>query len=435
MAPNDEYFYIARERLTPTEECLEEETAPITVEKFGDTEHLIAHGLDNEDTTGVGVDQEANVYADNADSVAAFTAGGTLIQRFGSGEVSGAGALAMDPTHGEVYLAEPATGKVAVFTSAPAGAPTVDSVDTQRLSSTSERLNTEIDPDGADTTYLFPYRTWSCVTEPSGCTDVPAASGADVGSGFGDTAESVELTGLQPNTTYYYRVLAHNTHGTAESPQAAETFFTTLPSAEATLPDHRASKPFQPPDKHGAEVEGISREGSVIQASASGDALTWTASGPVTGPSEGDRAPEPVQVFSKRDATEGPSEGWASEDITTPHNRGEGITAGAAPGDRFFTPDLSLALVEPQGAEPATGKPAAGAYGDRKNDVRPQQRHGRIRPTGNARRRHRGHEIRRHARIRRCSAGSCARGLRIGSASLRAKPPAKASTSGKRGRR
>ena len=52
-------------------------------------------------------------------------------------------------------------------------------------------------------------------------------------------------------------------------------------------------------------------------------------------------------------ATRGAS-AWSSQDIATPYNKPEGITAGSAPEYQFFTPDLSSALVEPamQGAEP-----------------------------------------------------------------------------------
>ena len=40
-----------------------------------------------------------------------------------------------------------------------------------------------VDPKGSDTHYYFQYGTVDCVSEPSGCTDVPAAPGSDLGAG------------------------------------------------------------------------------------------------------------------------------------------------------------------------------------------------------------------------------------------------------------
>jgi len=345
VAPHDEYFYVAHEQETPLEECPEEETTPARIAKFSGTGQLITAGLDSEATTGIAVDPvSGEAYADNVGQVAALTAGGALIQRFGAGALGAGGGLAVDSDNGAVYVLEPSEGKVAVFSPEGPGAPTVDSVYAQSLTPSSERLVTEIDPKGLATTYHFQYGTVNCALDPSGCTDVPALPGAGLGSGFGDQMATQELSGLQPNTTYFYRVIAQNSGGTAESEQSAQAFFTTLPSGEGVLPDHRVWEMVSPPVKHGATIEPISREGALIQSSLDGNSIAWTASSPVTGEAEGNRRPEPVQVISSRNA----SEGWSSKDISTSHDRGEGVTPGAATEYRFFSPDLSLALVQPQ---------------------------------------------------------------------------------------
>jgi hypothetical protein len=108
-------------------------------------------------------------------------------------------------------------------------------------------VSASVDPDGAPTTYFVQYGTASCAGEPSACVDQPSPSGAVVGSAFGDKTVSQELTGLMPNTTYYYRVLATNEHGARESAQIGETFFTTLPDAEGVLADHREWEQVSPP--------------------------------------------------------------------------------------------------------------------------------------------------------------------------------------------
>ena len=370
VAAGGEDFYVAHERENTLEECPGEESSPALVAEVNAAGQVVAAGLDHEATSGVAVDQaEGAVYADNVDSVAAFSAGGGLIQRFGAGQLSGGGSVAVDAALGEVLVAEPEEGKVAVFAGAGAGAPAVDATYAQALTPSSERLSALVDPNGAASSYYFQYGTVSCVGDAAACTDVPSLPGAEIAAGFGDRIVSQEVQGLAPDTTYYYRVLVRNEHGGVEGAQSAETFFTTLPSAEGTLLDGREWELVSPPEKHGATVEPISREGAMIDASADGDALAWAAGAPVEGEPEGNRRPEPDQVISTRSAS-----GWSSRDITTPHDRGEGYPPGAPSEYRAFSPELSFGLVAAPGFQPAAGKPAAGARGQRKDDLPPQRR-------------------------------------------------------------
>ncbi len=365
VAPDDSAFYVGHERENALEECSEEEGAPSLVAKFDAAGGVVARGVDEQSTSGVASDAEGNVYVDSGGSVGAFTGDGSLIQRFGSGALVDGGAVAA-MAQGDVFVAEPSEGKVAVFAPAGAGPPSVDGVYAQSLSASSERVTASVDPDGASTTYYVQYGRASCVEEPAVCLDQPAPPGAVVGSGFGDESVSEELSGLVPNTTYYYRVVATNEHGVSESPQNGETFFATLPSAEGVLADHRQWEMVSPPEKHGATVEPISREGALIQASTNGDAISWTASSPVTSEGQGDRRPEPVQVLSGRS-----SEGWSSEDIATPHTKGEGYEPGEATEYRFFSPELSSALVQPQvPKEPLENPPLAPAAREKTMYVR-----------------------------------------------------------------
>ncbi len=349
VSGDGEYLYAGHERENALEECpfeeqTLEETGQTLVAKVSQSGQVLAKGLDSENTTGVAVDPgSGEVFADNAGSVAAFDSEGALVERFGEGELEGGGAVAVDGAHDTVFVAEPGQNEIALFEGENAGPPQIDGVVAQSVSPSVERLGAAIDPHGAATSYYFQYGPASCASEPSSCTQLPISPGA-VGEGFGDRQVSVEATGLSPNTTYVYRVVAANAHGTVQSPVTARTFFTTLPSAEGLLADDREWELVSPAEKHGAAVEPISREGALIQASDDGEAIAWTASAPVTGEAaEGNRRPEPVQVISSRS-----SDGWSSRDVATPHDRGEGVNTGEASEYRYFTPDLSFALVQPQ---------------------------------------------------------------------------------------
>jgi DNA-binding beta-propeller fold protein YncE len=347
VAPADEVFYVAHERENGFGECAEEQEPPPTMvsQLAGPGEHFgeaTKRSLDNEGSTGVALDPaDGDVYLDNVNSVAAFGPDGTFIQRFGSRDLSEGGAVAIDSARGIVYVAEP--GKIAVFSGEGAGVPPmIDSVSAQNLTPSSERVNAQIDPHGAKTTYLLQYGTVSCTEHESSCTQTPER---EVGEGFGDVTVHTTLEGLQPNTTYYYRVIAKNEHGSAVSPQSTQTFFTTLPTSEGVLLDHRQWQLVSPANMHGAIPESIDPPslGSLIQASTDGGSLAWTASAPVSGRAQGNHQPEPAQVISTRG-----SEEWSSEEISTPHSKGEGVSTEEPTEYRFFSPDLSLAVAEPQ---------------------------------------------------------------------------------------
>jgi DNA-binding beta-propeller fold protein YncE len=355
VSPADEYFYLRHERGNGLEECPEEGLAPSLVAgslvgKSDGAGNALATGLDDENTTGVAVNDLASspssgdVYAENTNSVAAFTSGGAFIQRFGTGSLSGGSGIAVDAESEDVFVAEAADDEVVVFTPEEAGqAPVVNSVYAQDLTPTSTRLIARIDPRGADTHYYFEYGTANCVSEPSLCTDIPSPPGADLGSGFADQTAEVQLEGLQPDTTYDYLVVAQNEHGSDEVFQAAETFFTTLPTSEGLLPNHREWEMATPPKKGGL-IQALSLYGADIQASEDGRSITYGAesSGPIGNP-EGNRSIAPTQFLSTR------AEGaWSTQDIATPNNKGLGLEPPARPEYRAFSPDLSLSIVEPE---------------------------------------------------------------------------------------
>jgi hypothetical protein len=225
------------------------------------------------------------------------------------------------------------------------------------VAATSATLKAQINPLGSDTHYAFQYGTTTSYSS-----SVPAPPGADIGAGEIYLPASVHLQGLAAGTTYHYRVVTVNEPGgqpiTVEGPD--ETFTTQAAGAEVTLPDGRQWEMVTPPNKQGAGIYATGNEqGLDIQASVSGDGITYGATAPfVTNPA-GSRSPETTQVISNRSEPDS----WETADITTatPSIGPTGVQAGHGGEYRFFSSDLSLGVVE-SGAEPPYFREADGQF-------------------------------------------------------------------------
>ncbi|MGC4122584.1 MAG: MYXO-CTERM sorting domain-containing protein [Myxococcales bacterium] len=95
-------------------------------------------------------------------------------------------------------------------------APTVTTVAASGVSGSGATLNGSANPRGTAATGWFRFDT----TNPGTCNDtfgtrVPAAGGADLGSGTTAQTFNEPLIGLAPGTTYYYCAVAQNSAGTA----------------------------------------------------------------------------------------------------------------------------------------------------------------------------------------------------------------------------
>jgi DNA-binding beta-propeller fold protein YncE len=106
-------------------------------------------------------------------------------------------------------------------------------------------LRGRINPQNSPTTYRFEYGTTTAYG-----TAVPVPDG-DAGAGSDPTQVSEQIAGLEPETTYHYRLVATNQAGTANGPD--RTF--TTPAAD--LPDPPAGRGYElvsPPDKNGGNI-------------------------------------------------------------------------------------------------------------------------------------------------------------------------------------
>ena len=348
VAPNEQFFYVGYERENGGEACpgeSEEAPDPLVIGKLDGsqpTPGIVTREVDHQKTTGVAVDASTGeVYLDNVGGIAAFTSAGLPIQQFGVGEITGGSGAAVDAGSGDVFVAESGEDKVDVFKlEEEAKAPVADRLFSQSLTPQSSELHAQIDPEGAETEYYFEYGTVDCAISPSSCIQVPAPAGK-IKAGFGDQEVGVEVKGLQPATAYYYALVAHNAVGHVSGVPSPNTF-TTLASP-SSLPDGRAWEMVSPPEKHGAAIESITRySGGSIQASVDGSAIAWLASGPVIREPEGNRSFEATQLISRRG-----SEAWSTQSLETPHEQGRGLELPSPSEYHFFSPDLSLSLLQP----------------------------------------------------------------------------------------
>lgn len=159
---------------------------------------------------------------------------------------------------------------LAAAPAAQAAAPAVTTKAATHVAATHAQLHGTLDPEGEASVYWFQYGPADCAS--SSCASVPADEegpppSEEAGKGTESFLVSQFLPGLEPETTYHFRILAKNASGT--TPGLDETF--TTPAApgpgeacanealreeqHATfLPDCRAYEMVSPAEKNGNDV-------------------------------------------------------------------------------------------------------------------------------------------------------------------------------------
>ncbi len=136
--------------------------------------------------------------------------------------------------------------------------PDVTSVVAYGLDDTSVELTGRIDPNSQTTSYVFEYGT-----SPALGSSTPAAA---IGNGANPVPVSQPLSGLLPDTTYHYRLVATNPAGPTPSPtKTFHTRATPLPSND------RAYEQVSPIDKNYGRMiatGAVSRDGSSVSYSS-----------------------------------------------------------------------------------------------------------------------------------------------------------------------
>jgi WD40-like Beta Propeller Repeat len=318
---------------------------PSFVSKFSSSGKALSAPFVAEESSGVAVDlSSGEVFLDNVSSVGAFSAGSSLQERFGSGDLTSGGGLSVNGANQTVYVADSAANVVDVFPPEPPSKPLVVGESVSNVTGNSATFEAEVNPRGAGTEYHFEYG--SCVTLAA-CASSGYGESIPVPDGFaGGDFEVHSVSGypqdLLAGTVYHFRVVAHNEKDAPGTFVAGEErVLTTQTAGVFALPDGRAWELVSPPDKHGALILPIIEAG-VVQASVAGDAMTYLTDAPTEAEPQG--YTNNVQVLSTRG-----QEGWGSRDIEPPHPVATGFSIGQGYEYRFFSEDLSFSVVQPFG--------------------------------------------------------------------------------------
>jgi hypothetical protein len=257
------------------------------------------------------------------------------------GELEGPGDLAINPGTERVFVADNSAvgfSQVKVFEPRRCVcAPAIEAPRAAEVSADSARLLARVNPNTFDTTWWFEYGLEDCETGP--CTKAPLPAAA-IAAGFKPVAVSQLLSGLQPKSTYHYRVVAENQLGTTEGPD--KTFTTQGSGLGFKLADGRVWEMVSPPDKHGGSLKLPST--GIVQAAEDGEGIAYLSLGSIEADPEGSRAIESSSVLSRRGAS-----GWQSKDITPPHTE---LTRVAPSEYLLMNTDLSNALMDARDATP-----------------------------------------------------------------------------------
>jgi len=134
----------------------------------------------------------------------------------------------------------------------PTSPPELEGEVASQVGARSATLEARIDPNGKATRYHFEYGTAACAVNPCSSVPVPDAS---AGSGSGFIKVSRPITGLQPDTTYHFRVVAENCEGEEQGSECEtegeDRTFRTFPTQATELPDGRAYELVTPSDTNG----------------------------------------------------------------------------------------------------------------------------------------------------------------------------------------
>ena len=303
-----------------------------------------------EEASAVAVDlTNDEPFLDESSSIAAFDPEARLEERFGQGHLSEGQGLAVgraaNALYSNLYVADSAANRIAVFVPEPPGPPSIEaeSGSVRNVSADAADLGGTItprsEPGEEKTAYSFEYGPCEGPCEGS---PYPQSASGSLPPDFEAHPVSAHLQGLAPHTAYHFRLEATNeAGGHPNTVKGEEGTFTTQALVAPGLPDSRAWELVSPPEKRGAQLkpQGI----LLTQAADTGEAISYLATVPTEANPLGNS--NRTQLLSAR----GPG-GWTTQDLTVPHPEATGASIGLGEEVRYFSSDLSRSVLHPFGA-------------------------------------------------------------------------------------
>ena len=249
-------------------------------------------------------------------------AAGSIPADSSTNPVSGAlTGLTRNTTYRVRLLAANANGSIATLSDdfETAGPPLVETTGSPTRTATSARLDSRVSPSRAATTYHFEYGTQGpCDANPCIATESHAA-----GSGNEFVLVSQQLEGLEPNTTYHYRVIADNGNpdgAAVGADMTLTTFADDAPLSHGHLPgppgSDRAWEQVSAPDTGGNPVGGIFTPNGAASISDAGDRAVYAVSG---GTPISETGTWGTRIYAERTPS-----GWQSKGIYAPREEADG---------------------------------------------------------------------------------------------------------------
>jgi virginiamycin B lyase len=246
------------------------------------------------------------------------------------------------PIRGRIPLTALATAiltlAIGATTALAVGPPIVSNTTVSAVGETSATLEATVNPNDREVDeYHFQYVDQAGF-EAGGFTGAKSTpNGPPIPSGDEDIAVSASVGGLNPATTYRFRLVAHNAKGTTVGPEGAFATYAVQPSfpscpndafrtdsPSAHLPNCRAYEQATPVDKNGGSVTGVM---GLVKAAIGGGGITFMSDAGFPG---GEGSQEmPLYLASRGEA------GWSTQGLLPPPS------AGQKANILGWTPDLS----------------------------------------------------------------------------------------------
>jgi hypothetical protein len=162
--------------------------------------------------SGIGVDASSgNLFVAHATTVSEYDPLGGLVSSFGPPQIGEATGVSVATGSGDLYVTDHANAAVEVF-GPQAPAPDATTGEVSVLTATGATLSGTVNPASKTLAASYQFEYGESATYGS----LAPASPTSIGTGETPHELSAAVTGLQPNTTYHYRMVAYNANGRVE---------------------------------------------------------------------------------------------------------------------------------------------------------------------------------------------------------------------------